>query len=235
MRFSGAFVVVAALFVTVLLVSNIVAVKLIHVGTLPFQFLGSDLLFLPAAMIVFPVSYIIGDVLTEVYGFKLARGVIWLGFICNALGALFIWLAGLIPAEIFWADQEAYDAILGQARWVLLGSFAAYLVGEFSNSMVLARLKHATEGRFLWLRTISSTVVGQGFDSFVFIFIAFGIGGNLPTDQLFRIVLIQWVAKIAYEALATPLTYAVVTYLKRKEQLDVYDPPGSLNPLSVFA
>ena len=235
MRFSGAFVVVAALFVTVLLVSNIIAVKLIHVGTLPFQFLGSDLLFLPAAMIVFPVSYIIGDVLTEVYGFKLARGVIWLGFICNALGALFIWLAGLIPAEIFWADQEAYDAILGQARWVLLGSFAAYLVGEFANSMVLARLKHATEGRYLWLRTISSTVVGQGFDSFVFIFIAFGIGGNLPTDQLFRIVLIQWVAKIAYEALATPLTYAVVTYLKRKEQLDVYDPPGSLNPLSVFA
>ena len=235
MRFSGAFVVVVALFVTVLLVSNIIAVKLIHVGTLPFQFLGSDLLFLPAAMVVFPVSYIIGDVLTEVYGFKLARGVIWLGFACNALGALFIWLAGLIPAEIFWADQEAYDAILGQARWVLLGSFAAYLVGEFSNSMVLARLKHATEGRYLWLRTISSTVVGQGFDSFVFIFIAFGIGGDLPTDQLFRIVLIQWVAKIAYEALATPLTYAVVTYLKRKEQLDVYDPPGSLNPLSVFA
>ena len=235
MRFSGAFVVVAALFVTVLLVSNIIAVKLIHVGTLPFQFLGSDLLFLPAAMIVFPVSYIIGDVLTEVYGFKLARGVIWLGFACNALGALFIWLAGLIPAEIFWANQEAYDAILGQARWVLLGSFAAYLVGEFSNSMVLAWLKNVTEGRFLWLRTISSTVVGQGFDSFVFIFIAFGIGGNLPTDQLFRIVLIQWVAKIAYEALATPLTYAVVTYLKRKEQLDVYDPPGSLNPLSVFA
>ena len=234
MKFSGAFVVVTALFVTVLLVSNIIAVKLIHVGTLPFQFLGSDLLFLPAGIVIFPVSYIIGDVLTEVYGFKLARGVIWLGFVCNAVGALFIWLGGLIPAEIFWADQEAYDAILGQARWVLLGSFAAYLVGEFSNSMVLARLKHATEGRYLWLRTVSSTVVGQGFDSFVFIFIAFGIGGDLPTDQLFRIVLIQWVAKIAYEALATPLTYAVVTYLKRKEQLDVYDPPGSLNPLSVF-
>ena len=195
MKFSGAFVVVTALFVTVLLVSNIIAVKLIHVGTLPFQFLGSDLLFLPAGIVIFPVSYIIGDVLTEVYGFKLARGVIWLGFVCNAVGALFIWLGGLIPAEIFWADQEAYDAILGQARWVLLGSFAAYLVGEFSNSMVLARLKHATEGRYLWLRTVSSTVVGQGFDSFVFIFIAFGIGGDLPTDQLFRIVLIQWVAK----------------------------------------
>ena len=157
MKFSGAFVVVTALFVTVLLVSNIIAVKLIHVGTLPFQFLGSDLLFLPAGIVIFPVSYIIGDVLTEVYGFKLARGVIWLGFVCNALGALFIWLGGLIPAEIFWADQEAYDAILGQARWVLLGSFAAYLVGEFANSMVLARLKHATEGRYLWLRTVSST------------------------------------------------------------------------------
>ena len=235
MKFSGAFVVVAALFVTVLVTSNIIAIKLIHVGTLPFQFLGSDLLFLPAAMLVFPVSYIIGDVLTEVYGFKLARGVIWLGFACNALAALFIWLAGIVPAVVFWGDQDAFDVILGQARWVLLGSFAAYLVGEFSNSMVLSRLKNFTNGRFLWLRTVGSTVVGQGFDSFVFIFIAFGIGGDLPTDQLFRIVLIQWCAKIVYEALATPLTYLVVNYLKRREGIDVYDPPGSLNPLAVFA
>ena len=187
-------------------------------------------MFLPAGIVIFPVSYIIGDVLTEVYGFKLARGVIWLGFVCNAVGALFIWLGGLIPAEIFWADQEAYDAILGQARWVLLGSFAAYLVGEFANSMVLARLKHATEGRYLWLRTVSSTVVGQGFDSFVFIFIAFGIGGDLPTDQLFRIVLIQWVAKIAYEALATPLTYAVVTYLETQGATRRLRPAGVAEP-----
>ena len=235
MRFSGAFVVVAALFITVLLTSNIIAVKLIHVGTLPFDFLGGRLIFLPAAMIVFPISYIIGDVLTEVYGFRVARGVIWLGFGCNALMALLFWVAGMIPAEVFWTDQEAYDTILGQVRWVLLGSFAAYLVGEFSNSMILSWLKNATKGRFLWMRTIGSTVVGQGFDSFVFIFIAFGIGAGLSVDQLLRIALIQWWAKIAYEALATPLTYAVVNYLKRREQLDVYDPPGSLTPLMVFA
>ena len=235
MRFSGAFVVIAALFITVLLTSNIIAVKLIHVGTLPFDFLGGRLIFLPAAMIVFPISYIIGDVLTEVYGFKVARGVIWLGFGCNALMALVFWVAGMIPAEVFWTDQEAYDTILGQVRWVLLGSFAAYLVGEFSNSMILSWLKNANKVRWVYLRTIGSTVVGQGFDSFVFIFIAFGIGAGLSVDQLLRIALIQWWAKIAYEALATPLTYAVVNYLKRREQLDVYDPPGSLNPLMVFA
>jgi len=235
MRFSGSFVVVAALFITVLLTSNIIAVKLIHIATLPFDFLGGNLIFLPAAMIVFPISYIIGDVLTEVYGFRVARGVIWLGFGCNALMALLFWVAGMIPAEVFWADQEAYDTILGQVRWVLLGSFAAYLVGEFSNSMILAWLKNVTQGRLLWVRTISSTVVGQGLDSFVFIFIAFGIGFGMGAEDLLRIALIQWWAKIAYEALATPLTYAVVTYLKRKEQLDVYDPPRSLNPLMVFA
>lgn len=235
MRFSGAFVIVAALFITVLLTSNIIAIKLIHLGTLPFDFLGGRLIFLPAAMIVFPISYIIGDVLTEVYGFKVARGVIWLGFGCNALMALIFWVAGLIPAEVFWTNQEAYDTILGQVRWVLLGSFAAYLVGEFSNSMVLSWLKNATQGRFLWVRTISSTVVGQGFDSFVFIFIAFGIGVGMGVEDLLRIALIQWWAKIGYEALATPMTYAVVTYLKRREGLDVYDPPGSLNPLTVFA
>ena len=235
MKFSGAFVVVVALFVTVLLASNITAVKLIHIVTLPFSFLGSDLVFLPAAIVIFPISYIVGDVLTEVYGFRVARGVIWLGFGCNVLLVLFLWVAGLIPAEVFWAHQEAYDTILGQVRWVLLGSFAAYLVGEFSNSVSLAWLKQVTQGRFLWLRTISSTVVGQGFDSFVVIFIAFGVGGDLGADQLFRIALIQWWAKIAYEALATPLTYWVVTYLKRREQMDVYDTPRSLNPLAVFA
>ena len=234
MRFSGTFIVVVALFITVLLSSNITAVKLIHIVTLPFSFLGSDLVFLPAAIIIFPISYIVGDVLTEVYGFRVARSVIWLGFGCNVLLVLFLWVAGLIPAEIFWSDQEAYDTILGQVRWVLLGSFAAYLVGEFSNSVILAWLKGVTQGRFLWVRTISSTIVGQGFDSFVFIFIAFGIGGALGADQLFRIALIQWWAKIVYEALATPLTYWAVNYLKRREQLDVYDTPRSLNPLGVF-
>jgi hypothetical protein len=118
---------------------------------------------------------------------------------------------------------------------ILIGSFLAYLAGEFSNSATLSLLKTATQGRFLWLRTIGSTVVGQGFDSFVFIFIAFGVSGALGPETLLRTALFQWWAKIAYEAGATPLTYAVVTYLKSKEQLDVYDSPGSLNPLGVFA
>jgi len=172
---------------------------------------------------------------TEVYGFRTARGVIWLGFACNVLVALLLWLGGIIPAEVFWPDQEAYTTILGQFPLILLGSFLAYLVGEFSNSATLSLLKSYTQGRFLWLRTISSTIVGQGIDSFVFIFIAFGISGALGPETLFRTALFQWWAKIAYEALATPLTYALVNYLKRKEELDVYDSPRSLNPLGVFA
>jgi uncharacterized integral membrane protein (TIGR00697 family) len=235
MRFSSTFIIVVVLFITVLITSNIIAVKLIHVATLPFRFLGDNLVFLPAAMIAFPISYIIGDVLTEVYGFRIARGVIWLGFASNLLVALLLWLGGIIPPEVFWQGQDAYNTILGQFPWILLGSFAAYLVGEFSNSATLAFLKFSTRGRFLWMRTISSTIVGQGFDSFVFIFIAFGAGGDLTGEQLLRTALFQWWAKIAYEVLATPLTYAVVAYLKRKEQMDVYDVPRSLNPLGVFA
>ncbi len=235
MKFSGTFIILVALFITVLITSNILAVKLIHLGTLPFQFMGSDLLFLPAAMIVFPVSYSIGDVLTEVYGFRTARGVIWLGFGCNVLVVLLLWLGGIIPPVVFWENQEAYTTILGQLPWILVGSFAAYLVGEFANSATLSLLKVRTQGRFLWVRTIGSTIVGQGLDSFVFIFIAFGAGGDLPVVVLFRLALFQWWVKIAYEALATPLTYAVVTYLKQKEQMDAYDAPRSLNPLGVFA
>src|SRR5919106_3833827 len=231
MRFSSTFIIVVVLFITVLITSNIIAVKLIHVATLPFRFLGDNLVFLPAAMIAFPISYIIGDVLTEVYGFRIARGVIWLGFASNLLVALLLWLGGIIPPEDFWQGQDAYNVILGQFPWILLGSFSAYLVGEFSNSATLAFLKFSTRGRFLWVRTISSTIIGQGFDSFVFIFIAFGAGGDLTGEQLLRTVLFQWWAKIAYEILATPLTYAVVAYLKRKEQMDVYDAPRSLNPL----
>ena len=235
MRFSGTFVIVAVLFVTVLIASNIAAVKIIHLGTLPFEFLGDTLIFLPAAMIVFPISYILGDVLTEVYGFRIARGVIWLGFGANLLVVVILWLAGIIPAEVFWADQEAYDAVLGRTPMILLASFIAYLVGEFSNSAVLALLKFSMQGRHLWVRTIGSTVVGQGLDSFIFIFIAFGVTGILPMEAVLRVALFQWFAKIAYEALATPLTYAVVGYMKRKEEMDVTDVPRSLNPLGIFA
>ncbi len=215
------FVAVVALFVTALITANIVAVKLIDVGGMV----------LPAAIIVFPVSYIIGDVLTEVYGFRQARRVIWLGFACNLLAVVAIWLAGALPAAGFWDGQPAFDRILGQTPRILAASFAAYLVGEFANSAVLARMKVATEGRFLWARTIGSTVVGQGLDSAVFMTVAFA--GIIPAEGLATAVLTQWLVKTAYEAAATPLTYLVVGFLKRRDGVDVYDRETSFNPLSL--
>ena len=221
-QYSAAFTAVGALFVTVLITANIVAVKLIDVGGFV----------LSAAIVIFPVSYIVGDVLTEVYGYARARRIIWLGFGCNLIAALAIMLAGALPPAPFWAEnQKAYDAILGVAPRVLIASFAAYLVGEFANSMVLARMKVATEGRHLWARTIGSTIIGEGLDSFVFVSVAFT--GIMPPDVLHMTIVNQWLAKTVYEAIATPLTYVVVNWLKRIEGLDVYDRDTSFNPLAL--
>ncbi len=214
------FHVVTALFVTSLIVSNIIAVKLITFGGLV----------LPAAVILFPVAYIIGDILTEVYGFARARQVIWTGFFCNLIAVLAIWIAGRLTPPPFWAlgvfdspqaAQQAYDAILGFAPRLLLASFLAYLVGEFLNSIVLAKLKVKTEGRYLWVRTISSTIVGQGADSLVFISIAFW--GIFPAYALGQAILSQWLFKVGFETLATPFTYWAVNALKRAEGVDFYD------------
>ena len=235
MRFTGTFVIVVTLFVAVLITSNIIAVKPIQLLTLPFEFLGSSSVVLPAAIIIFPISYIVGDVLTEVYGFRVARGVIWLGFGANLLVVIALWLAGIIPGAGFWEDQAAYDTILGQVPWILLASFIAYLIGEFSNSTVLALLKYRMQGRLLFVRTIGSTIVGQGLDSFIFIYIAFGLGGDWSAAGLLSAALAQWVVKILYETAATPFTYAVVGYMKRKEEMDVTDVPRSLNPVGIFA
>src|SRR5688572_30383139 len=194
-HYSAAFTTIAALFVTALITANIVAVKLIEVGGFV----------LSAAIIIFPISYIVGDVLTEVYGYARARRVIWLGFACNLFAGLAIVVAGTLPPAPFWAEnQKAYDAILGVAPRVLIASLIAYLVGEFANAVVLARMKVATEGRFLWARTIGSTVIGQGLDSFVFVSIAFT--GLIPPDVLQTTIVNQWLVKTAYETLATPLT-----------------------------
>lgn len=220
------FHVVTALFVTSLIVSNIIAVKLISVGGLV----------LPAAVILFPIAYIIGDILTEVYGFARARQVIWTGFFCNLIAVGAIWIAGRLTPPPFWAigvfdtpeaAQQAYQAILGFTSRLLLASFLAYLVGEFLNSIVLAKLKVRTEGRFLWLRTITSTVVGQGADSAVFITIAFW--GVFPAFAIGQAILSQWFFKVAFEALATPLTYLVVNALKRSEGVDYYDKETAFN------
>ena len=247
MRFTGTFVVVVALFITVLIASNIIAVKQITI--LPIQWFGDPAIFLPAAIIIFPISYIVGDVLTEVYGFRIARGVIWLGFAMNLLVAIALWITGILPGAVFWSDsdQGSYSRILGQVPGILIGSFVAYLVGEFSNSTVLALLKYKMQGRFLFVRTIGSTVVGQGLDSFIFLFIAFGVEWNdfvpvgIFTENSWTPVmylgaaLAQWIVKILYEAAATPLTYLVVNFMKRVEEMDVTDAPRSLNPLGIFA
>lgn len=214
------FVLVTALFVTALITANITAVKITEVG--PFL--------VPAGTLtLFPVSYIFGDVLTEVYGFQRARQVIWIGFACNLLAVIAIMLGGALPPADFWHDQEAYETILGFTWRLLLASFAGYLVGEFVNSIVLARLKIITRGRWLWSRTIPSTIFGQFADTGIFVLIAFG--GVLSGADLQTTFLHSWILKVAYEILATPLTYLVVNYLKRVDQSDVYDRGTSFNPL----
>lgn len=219
-NFSPYYVAVVSVFITCLITANIMAVKLISVFGM----------ILPAAVIIFPVSYIVGDVLTEVYGYQHARRTIWLGFLCNLIAVAAISLGQILPAASFWDGQEAYARILGYAPRILAASFIAYLVGEFANSMILAKLKIATSGRHLWFRTITSTLIGQALDSAVFISLAFI--GIMPAKALGIAILTQWLVKSAYEALATPVTYWVVGYLKQKEGLDVYDIDTKLNPFS---
>jgi len=213
--------VITAIFITCLITANIIAVKLVDI----FGFI------MPAAVIIFPISYIFGDVLTEVYGYKQARRVIWLGFFCNLLAVVAIWIAQILPGASFWDAQSSYERILGFTPRLLIASFIAYLIGEFSNSFVLAKLKIATHGRWLWLRTISSTLIGEGLDSAVFITIAFA--GTIPPNILVSTIITQWLFKSAYEILATPLTYIVVNFLKKKERIDTYDRDTNFNPLAL--
>ncbi len=212
---------VVAVFVTCLITANIIAVKPVQIGRLVF----------PAAVVIFPLAYIFGDILTEVYGYARARQTIWIGFACNLIAVIAIYLGGLLPAAGFWPDQPAYQSILGFTPRLLLASFIAYLIGEFLNSFVLAKLKVKTAGRYLWLRTISSTVVGELADSAVFISIAFL--GVWPGDQIVIGILTQWSIKVAYEVIATPLTYAVVAFLKRSEGVDIYDRATDFTPFKL--
>ncbi len=218
---SWRFIACTALFVTCLLTANTIAAKLVIIGGLT----------LTAGIVIFPISYVLGDVLTEVWGYAATRRVIWLGFACNALLVAAVWLGGELPAAPFWKGQPAYEEILGHAPRILLASFVAYLVGEFANAFVLARLKIATGGRWLWIRTIGSTVVGQGLDSVVFVTLAFA--GSVPAVALAGIVGAQWAVKVAYEAAATPLTYAAVAWLKSREQIDTFDYHTDFNPLKL--
>jgi len=218
-RYSHWFVFVVAIFITCLVTANIISVKLINVFGLV----------LPAGVLIFPISYITGDILTEVYGYAQARRVIWLGFFCNFIVVVAIWLGKVMPPASFWDAQLAYERILGFTPRLLAASFLAYLVGEFLNAFVMAKMKIATKGRWLWTRTIGSTLVGQGLDSMVFITLAFV--GTIPSRALFLAITTQWMVKVAYEAAATPLTYISVRFLKRHEGMDVYDYHTRFNPL----
>jgi len=203
-----------------LVVSNIIAVKIVEVWDRQFD----------AATLLFPLTYLLGDVLTEVYGYRQARIVIWIGFLANLVAVGAIQVAIHLPAADFWAEnQEAYETVLGTTWRIFLGSLAAYLVGEFTNSFILAKMKVATRGRWLWSRTVTSTIVGQGLDSVIFSAIAFAGTGIDLWNQIVTI----WVIKVAWEVAATPLTYAVVGFLKRKEGVDVYDVDTDFNPLAL--
>jgi uncharacterized integral membrane protein (TIGR00697 family) len=209
---SWRFVTLAGFFVTTLVVSNIIAVKLAEVGGRVFD----------AGNILFPLAYLLGDVLTEVYGFRAARRVILLGFACNVLAVLAIQLALRLPAADFWVEnQEAYETILGTTWRIFVASLVAYLAGELTNSYVLSRMKVATGGRWLWSRTISSSVAGQAIDSTLFVTIAFA-GTGAP---LLDTVVTTWAIKVAWETLATPFTYLIANGLKRAEGVDVFDGP----------
>jgi len=225
---------ITALFVTVLVVSNIASsAKIVDWG---FDILGVQMAF-DAGTLLFPVSYIFGDILTEVYGYKRSRRVIWMGFICLTLSAIVFWIIRALPGEATWqeyAGQAAYNAILGgmSSGGIVLASLLGYWTGEFSNSFTLAKLKILTRGRWLWTRTISSTLVGQLVDTFVFILVAI-VFGVFPSSLFLTLVLTNYLFKCLVEAVLTPLTYQVVNFLKHREQEDFYDRDTNFTPFQV--
>ena len=219
MNVSHRLVIISAIFVTCLITANIIVVKPTSLGGIP------------AAIVIFPLSYIVGDILTEVYGYRLARRVIWLGFFCNLIAVIAIWIGQLLPPAPDWGGQEAYESILGYTPQILFASFLAYLVGEFSNSFVLAKMKIKTKGRWLWTRTIGSTILAQALDAAVFIPLVYL--GRFDLSFIAMASLTHWLAKVGYETIATPFTYMVVNFLKKKEALDTYDYQTNFNPFLI--
>ncbi len=215
------FDIIMALFVAVLLISNIASTKIVQLWH--FSFDGGTLLF--------PLSYLFGDILTEVYGYKMTRKVIWVGFLSAALMALVLAVVTALPSAQDWPYQEAFQNILGQTPRIVLASLIAYFAGEFSNSFIMAKLKIKTNGKHLWLRTISSTLVGEGIDTVLFISIAFW--GVLSPALLIAVFVSNYVFKTGVEIVCTPLTYKVVKFLKRKENEDYYDRTTNFNPFSL--
>ncbi|WP_454597475.1 queuosine precursor transporter [Qipengyuania sp. SM2507] len=219
---------VMAAFVTILILSNLIGAAKPSFITLPD---GTDWSF-GAGVLFFPVSYIIGDVLTEVYGYARARRVIWTGFAALAFMAFMAWVVVALPPADGWDGQEAYEKVFGNTWRIVAASMIAFWAGEFANSYVLARMKVWTKGKALWSRTIGSTIVGQGLDSLIFYPLAFyGLAG-WPPELLWQVVLSQWSIKTAWEALLTPFTYLVIGWLKRREGVDIYDADTDFSPFA---
>jgi hypothetical protein len=214
---------IGSFFVAVLLISNIAAQKLFAFG--PFTFSGGILLF--------PVSYIFGDVLTEVYGYARSRQIIWAGLFSNVVMAIFLWITIKLPPANGWPFQEQFATALGLVPRIVFASIIAYWAGEISNSFVLAKIKVRMEGKMLWIRTISSTIVGQGVDTILFVLI--GFWGIIPPNVLITAIWSGYLFKVLYEAMATPVTYAIVGWLKRAEGVDYYDRDTDFNPFIVVA
>lgn len=225
---------ILAVFVTVLLVSNIASsAKIVDWGV---SILGLRLSF-DAGTLLFPISYIFGDVLTEVYGYRRSRRVIWTGFGAAALMSVTLWLVGRLPGEANWqayAGDAAYGAILGgvSGGGIIIASLAAYFAGEFSNSFVLAKMKIWTHGRLLWARTIGSTLVGEGVDSIAFVGIA-TLFGVFPPEIALSLIVANYIFKVFIEVVLTPVTYRIIGFLKHAEREDYYDIGTDFNPFKL--
>lgn len=208
------------LFVTVLLVSNIVAAKFFAIGHLRVS----------VAQILFPITYIFGDIFTEVYGYSASRRAIWYGFFASFILVVLTYIAVVIPPAPEYHDQAAFVAVFKPVGRIVLASLLAYWCGEFANSFTLAKLKLVTKGRFLWTRTIGSTVVGQAVDTTVVMFA--GFYGTRPTSVIIQLIVAGYLIKVVYETLMTPVTYAIVGFLKRAENADYFDYNTNFNPFA---
>ena len=212
--------IISTLFVATLMISNVVATKLFSLGPLIFT----------GGILIFPITYIFGDILTEVYGYSRSRRIIWTGFFSLIFMAFIFWIVGLLPPAPTWQNQDAYLLILGFVPRIVLASIIGYWAGEFANSFVLAKMKLLTKGKHLWARTISSTIAGEGVDTALFVLI--GFYGVVSGPILLMAILSGYIFKVAYEAAATPITYKIVGFLKKAEGIDHYDYNTRFSPFS---
>lgn len=211
-----------ALFVAVLLISNLASTKILSLWLFTFD----------GGTILFPLSYIFGDILTEVYGYQRSRKVIWTGFGAALLMSLVLWVVQELPPAADWPNQQAFESLLGFVPRIVLASLLAYFAGAFSNAYLMSKLKVRTQGKYLWVRTIGSTLIGEGIDTVIFCLIAFY--GTLPNEILLSIIISNYIFKTGVEIMFTPFTYRFVGFLKKQEKVDVYDRGISYNPFRYF-